>query len=375
MAQTVCRLSDTPEGIVKVQWKICVVFIGLMFVSQYADACTSFVLERDGTLLFGANYDNEIMPGMLCLNRKNVRKSGWEAGTSGDIAKWVSRYGSVTFNVAGYQLPWAGMNEKGLVMSTLALVETQNPAPDPRPPLQSVFWMQYILDTCATVDELIATDKVVRIKDTVDHYLVCDAQGHAAVIEFLKGKMTVHRGHALPYKVLVNRLYSQAAAETQTGSSNDATVSRFIRVAKLLGAYQPKENVSAQDYAFKVLDTVGCPPYTRWSLVFDIPSRTIRFKTCDNRNIRLVDLNKIDFSCQESIRVQDIHAKLRGDISGAFREMDRVQAVNHLIQFLKASEIEMPQEQVRELFLLLVNFTCDRDVHSPDTTATKGGVH
>ena len=42
-------------------------------------------------------------------------------------------------------------------------------------------------------DELIATDRTARIKDTVDHYLVCDASGDAAVIEFLDGKMVIHR--------------------------------------------------------------------------------------------------------------------------------------------------------------------------------------
>lgn len=69
---------------------------------------------------FGTNYDNLFAPGQLFVNKRGVRKSGWEAGTSGKAASWVSRYGSVTISCAGYQLAWGGMNEAGLVFSTFS---------------------------------------------------------------------------------------------------------------------------------------------------------------------------------------------------------------------------------------------------------------
>jgi choloylglycine hydrolase len=51
-------------------------------------------------------------------------------------------------------------------------------------------WIQYQLDRCATVDEVIATDKTIRIssKGTPVHYLVADAGGHVSTIEFLNGQ-------------------------------------------------------------------------------------------------------------------------------------------------------------------------------------------
>ena len=96
-------------------------------------------------------------------------KTAWEPSTTGEYARWISRYGSVTFDYAEYQMAWAGMNEAGLMLSTMALRKTQNPAPDSRPPLQSAFWMQYLFDSYSTVEEVIASDAQVRIKDTVDH--------------------------------------------------------------------------------------------------------------------------------------------------------------------------------------------------------------
>jgi choloylglycine hydrolase len=65
-------------------------------------------------------------------------------------------------------------------------------------------WIQYQLDNCANVDEVIKTDAVLRIESngTPLHYLVADADGKTATIEFLHGKMVVHAGNDLPFPVL-----------------------------------------------------------------------------------------------------------------------------------------------------------------------------
>ena len=65
-----------------------------------------------------------------------------------------------------------------MAISTMSLDETGQPSADERPPLDSGEWVQYILDTCATVEEVIAIDSQVRIL-TVDHYLVADRHGNA----------------------------------------------------------------------------------------------------------------------------------------------------------------------------------------------------
>ena len=332
----------------------------ILFASQISFACTSFVLKANKTLLFGSNYDNDIWPGLLYVNKKNVTKTGWEAGTTGDISKWVSKYGSVTINAAGYQLAWAGMNEKGLVMSTMALGETKNPEPDQRPPLASPLWMQYIFDTCATVDELIATDNIVRIKDTVDHYLACDASGDAAVIEFLDGKMVVHRQDSLPITALANRVYSECVSELKAGNPKNINRSkiRMAQIDKKLLAFNPNGKTPPAAYAFEILDEVSSPPYTRWSLVFDIQNRIIHFKTYANRNDRSIDVKKIDYGCDTAAMMMDVHADLRGDITDAFKEIDPEYSLNHFIRFLKESDIEMPEEQVRTLFKQFLTFPC-----------------
>lgn len=175
-----------------------------------SQSCSSFCLDNGDYCVFGANQDNNIDAGLLYVNKRHVLKMGWDPSMSGEYARWISKYGSVTVVHAGYQLAWAGMNEAGLMISTMALGATENPPADERPPLSSSFWIQYLLDNYATVEEVIASDSKVRIFDTVDHYLVCDRSGDCATIEFLEGRMVAHTGDSLPVKALTNSVYWDA---------------------------------------------------------------------------------------------------------------------------------------------------------------------
>ena len=77
-----------------------------------------------------------------------------------------------------------GMNETGLVVEVMWLQGTKYPARDERPALRELSWVQYQLDNCCTIGEVIATDSKIRITgDSAPiHYLVCDTSGNAAVL-------------------------------------------------------------------------------------------------------------------------------------------------------------------------------------------------
>ncbi|KPK93699.1 MAG: hypothetical protein AMJ88_06800 [Anaerolineae bacterium SM23_ 63] len=180
-------------------------------------ACSSFCLDNGDHCVFGANQDNQIDIGLIFVNKRNVLKTAWDPSSTGEFARWISRYGSVTVVHAGYQMAWAGLNEAGLMISTMALGATQNPPPDERPPLASSFWAQYQLDNHSTIEEVIASDSLYRINDTVDHYLVCDREGDCVTIEFLEGKMVAHTGESLPLKALTNSTYQEALDYWQEG--------------------------------------------------------------------------------------------------------------------------------------------------------------
>ena len=68
--------------------------------------------------------------------------------------KWTSRYGSLA--VSSYEAGTAdGMNEKGLVMNGLYLVESDYGKPDGRPTMSIMAYGQYVLDNFASVAEAV----------------------------------------------------------------------------------------------------------------------------------------------------------------------------------------------------------------------------
>ena len=182
-------------------------------------ACTSLCLDNGDHCIFGTNMDHGTLQlGQVFVNKRHVLKTAWDPSTSGEYVRWISEYGSVTLNAVGSQLAWGGMNEAGLMISTMSLVETEEPDPDERPPLAAPFWVQYQLDNSSTIEEVIASDALVRVTDEFDHYLVCDRSGDCAVIEFLDGGMVVYAGSSLPVQALTNSTYQDSLTALEDGN-------------------------------------------------------------------------------------------------------------------------------------------------------------
>ena len=113
-----------------------------------ASACTSFLMNTSEGPIFGSNLDLLIPgDGLVFINQRGVAKTGFQFTPNGEKAEWVSEYGSVTLNIAGREFAWGGMNEAGLVVSSLEVLASAFPEPDERKPLTIGTWAQYILDT------------------------------------------------------------------------------------------------------------------------------------------------------------------------------------------------------------------------------------
>lgn len=336
----------------------------LLLIHSHSFPCTSFAFNHKGYLIFGTNYDNSFAPGMIYVNKKNVQKSGWEPGAEGQVATWVSRYGSVTFSCVGYQLAWAGMNEAGLVISTMALSETRNPAPDERPALVSPLWMQYILDTCGTVEEVIESERRIRISDTRDHYLACDRKGNCAVIEFLDGKVVYHTQKDLPVKALANQLYSTCVAHWKDKASLPSNPydsrNRFVRVAEMMASYKERNDKYAVDYAFQMLREVypDDKMLTRWSIVFDTKNFKIYYRSYNNKRIRWIDFRKFDFNCHTPVKMLDVHNDLSGDVTQSFFDYSHDLTLDLLVKAIKNFRPDFPQERIGPLLQMMENFPC-----------------
>ncbi len=324
--------------------------------------CSTIAFPNKGFLVFGTNYDNRFAPGKIFINRRGVRKAGWETGTTGKVAVWISRYGSVTISCAGYQLAWGGMNEAGLVFSTMLLSETRVPLPDGRPPLAGAFWWQYMLDTCATIEEVRAAAANVRISDTNDHYLVCDRTGDAAVVECLDGKLTIRSGKDLPVRALANDPYQECLDHWTKKAPGPAdpyySVNRFSKLAEGLAKFKGGSAAAAVDYAFGLLAGVAASN-TRWSFVCDTGDRVFYLKSYKNPKVRSIDLKKIDFDCGRPSAMLDAHANLSGDITSAFHDYSHDEVSSHMVEALAYFRPDMPREAVSQALVLFESFSCE----------------
>ncbi|MGB8191741.1 MAG: linear amide C-N hydrolase [Chitinophagaceae bacterium] len=298
----------------------------LVLIAQQAIPCSTFFINHNGQMVFGRNYDWVSGAGMVHTNQRGLLKTSYKVA-DGSTISWTSRYGSLTFNQYGKEFPTGGMNEKGLVVELMWLDETVYPKQDARAAIGVLQWIQYQLDNCATIEEVIATDKQLRITSTGSplHYLVADAQGKAAAIEFLDGKMVVHKGDQLSFAVLTNSLYAQSAQEAKQSLAgndipgNNSSIGRFTRACSMINRYEAGSKTSLTDHAFNILSSVKQGDHTKWSIVYDITNRKVFFKTLDAPKVKTVSFSAFNFSCQQQAFAFDMNQPGKDNVSSFFK--------------------------------------------------------
>ncbi len=219
-----------------------------------AAACTrALYVAKDGTVLTGRSMDwGEDMHSNMWVLPAGMKRDG---GGGEDTATWESKYGSLV--VSAYDIGTSdGMNEKGLVVNMLALVESDygKPAEGGKVICMST-WAQYILDNHATVAEAVEDlrKEAFRVQTIIlptgrpanMHLAISDATGDSAIFEYVNGKLVIH--HGKDFKVLTNSpTYDQQLSimeywklaggltKTLPGTSNAAD--RFVRASFLLAA-------------------------------------------------------------------------------------------------------------------------------------------
>jgi choloylglycine hydrolase len=301
---------------------IIAALLATLFLTTNLFPCTTFCLKNKGEVMFGKNYDWNIGDGLIFVNKRNVAKNGTD---NDNPAKWVSKYGSVTFNQYGWESPSGGMNEAGLVIELMWLDETQYPKADQRPVLGVLEWIQYNLDSHATVKEVLANADSLRIASAVKlHYLVNDKAGNTATIEFLDGRLVAHTGENLPVPTLTNDSYARSISFAKhadpTRAKSVSSLDRFVRASEKTKAYaaRPRNEKESVDYAFEILANAAQPGATQWSIVYDQKRSRIHFRTMQNPAIRTIDTLAFDFGCGSPVTILDINSNHSGDVTAKF---------------------------------------------------------
>jgi choloylglycine hydrolase len=299
-----------------------VIFAAALLYAAAASACTTFVLRDGDRAVFGKNLDWFTGAGLVIVNQRGLAKEGM-ATQHGEPPRWVSKYGSVTFNHVGKELATGGMNEAGLVVESMWLDNTEYPEPDGRSALVEGQWIQYQLDNHSSVAEVIASDSLLSITPTSTplHFLMLDGSGQAAVVEFLEGEMVSYTGKRLKTEALANNTYKESmqCLLSHGIAGDNLSLKNFVDAATMVYNYGGGEGDTLVDYAFEILEEVATQVrpghFTRWSIVYDMTNRLIYFRTNESRTLKYIDFESLDFACGSRPVAIDIHAHISGRVN------------------------------------------------------------
>lgn len=310
--------------------------------------CTTFVLCDQSTVIYGRNFDFFFGDGLVIVNQRGIAKRAFVL--PGETpATWVSKHGSVTFNQFGREMPGGGMNEAGLVIASLVELNVKYPGPDDRAAITALQWIQFQLDNCSSVDDVVNTDKDIRIVPLTGvsfrpHYLVCDSSGDVATIEFLEGKMVFHRGESLPEKVLTNDTYLDSLAflrkgDGAGGEEKNGSLNRFSQTAARVRTFHANSPTADKEYAFGILERVS-NQRTMWSIVYDITSRQVFYQTRQNGNRRYLSLADCDFAPETQPAYVDVNAPGQGDAAAHLRVLSDAVHTEYLLGLSGRSDVK-----------------------------------
>ena len=303
------------------------VIVGMMLVFAAclvpgnAHACTVIRFDCNGHLIVARNHDWPFGEGWLLVNPRGLKK---KAITPLRPAVWTSRYGSVSLTQFGRGIPFAGMNERGLTVDLLQLQDAEFPSSNSfqHDAVDVIQWVQYQLDTSATVEDVIASLKTVWPTPLLAgiekvHYFVTDASGAVAIIEFLKGKPVVHRGPHSENCALANTVHQIARSNLKSNPR-----SRYGRAVSAINDAMPTdETYLPLDQGFDALREVANPGLTQWNLVYEPQQHRLNFETTHHPVSRWLDLDDLDFDPGSPVQILSLQEGAGGDASANLRNI------------------------------------------------------
>ena len=225
-------------------------------------ACTVF-FGAGGTPIMGRNFDFHDQPALLLRHRPpgayasismvDISYLGFDRANlhrlrHGDQLRRASR------------LPFDGMNEHGLAVAMAQVPVARSPASER--PAGSLGVMRLVLDEAATVREALAIFRRTAVDFSGGpplHYLVADASGDSAVVEYVGGRVVVHPRGERPFQAMTNFVLAN-------GAPDDRYRTAMGTLRRSGGRLTPASTLD--------LLARTAQPHTRWSVAYDLRART-----------------------------------------------------------------------------------------------------
>ena len=265
--------------------------------------CTSFqAAKADGNgFWYGRNYDYFKNPTMVTISRP---KKGYASIAVSDMShfgysleKLPASFMSRVSCLAAIYAPVDGMNEKGLCTSIMALPKQASQQDTDKHDVGTTIIMRLWLDRCATVQEALDLLETVDVRHDAAvgsgyHYMVADASGDCAVVEFDKEDgwktMIVRKDPEANHMLVTNHLLSEKYYTTEpdpaVGNPHSKSWWRYETAGAYLDAHdgiltfdEAQECLALVHWKDLVWDN-GTVEDTQYSNVYDQSALTLRLR-------------------------------------------------------------------------------------------------
>ena len=238
-------------------------------------ACSSFnVYNKNNHNLFGRNFDYGTSPTFVIWTQP---KNGYKS-ISFIHGKFIGIYDEI--NIIKDRLlltpyaPMDGMNELGLAISVLLLSNKSTHQSNPNlVDITTSIIIRGILDTCANLEQAINFFTRFNVHDAIEgnsfHFMLTDAQGNSAVVEYINNEMKIIKpdiNKNKKYLYVTNfYLYPDSGSESKMGYD------RYI----ILEKYLNDNSIKMEWYeAMELLNKVKMG-ITLWSNVYDTKNSSV----------------------------------------------------------------------------------------------------
>ena len=234
--------------------------------------CGAFVAQNaNSDILFGRNMDCECaIPMLLRLNDNssyrflslvNMAFLDWDESTY-DSLEIDSK-----LTLATAYSPSDGINEYGFAVAILTDADAIYPKQNDKKTLFDMTLPRLLLSKAKSVEEAIHyTEKYNYFYDVAPlHYMVADASGHSAVIEFVDGKMVVTKAEN-KYQAVTN--FTLFDNPTKTGFGKD-------RYDNILNVLEKQGGIISEEDALELLKSNVIPGDEQWSAVYNLTQKTL----------------------------------------------------------------------------------------------------
>jgi hypothetical protein len=229
-------------------------------------ACSCFsALATGGEPVFGRNFDWYDHPALLLFTDP---PNGYASVSLVDISylgfdREMPTWGNRARLLAAPELPFDGMNERGLAVGMMAVPHAEGGRDPANATLDSLAVIRLLLDYAADVDEAIALLQSYNVRFQGGpplHYLVSDVAGQSAVIEYVDDEIKV-LPNSVPWQVATNFVISELEPEGAESPCPRYNLA-YDTLARADGRLSGHE-------AMALLEGVS-QPNTIWSVTYDL---------------------------------------------------------------------------------------------------------